>query len=164
MPGKRIDKVRGKPVLLDTKVTNVRNNTSPFWRSALVDPARRCLEPFTTSASTCPVPRVDHRSTGSTSPAAPRSAERGAAFAFLTTEPSPLVAPVYHNAMPVLLDEGDELRWLTCGFDDAVALARPFPSQLMAMVQAGEPRDEAPQAARAKGGNLKRDEPELYFG
>lgn len=33
--------------------------------------------------------------------------------------------------MPVLLDEEDEDRWLTCSFDDAVALAKPFPSQLM---------------------------------
>ena len=38
MPGKKIDKATGKPVLLDTKVTNVRNYTSPFWRSALAYP------------------------------------------------------------------------------------------------------------------------------
>ena len=30
---------RGRPV------TNVRNLSSPFWRSALNDPARRCLVP-----------------------------------------------------------------------------------------------------------------------
>ena len=28
-------------------VTNVRNLASPFWRSALKDPARRCLVPVT---------------------------------------------------------------------------------------------------------------------
>ncbi|WP_243455609.1 SOS response-associated peptidase family protein [Sphingosinicella sp. BN140058] len=33
--------------LLDRKVTNVRNLTSPFWRSSLKDPARRCLVPVT---------------------------------------------------------------------------------------------------------------------
>lgn len=35
--GKRIDK----------PVTNVRNLSSPFWRSALATPARRCLVPVT---------------------------------------------------------------------------------------------------------------------
>lgn len=29
------------------RVVNVRNYDSPFWRSALADPARRCLVPFT---------------------------------------------------------------------------------------------------------------------
>lgn len=33
--------------------------------------------------------------------------------------------------MPVLLNEEDEERWLTYSFDDAVSLAKPFPSQLM---------------------------------
>jgi putative SOS response-associated peptidase YedK len=60
-----------------------------------------------------------------------RPADGGAVFAFLTTDPNPLVAPIHPKAMPVLLDEDDEERWLTCSFDDAVALAKPFPSQLM---------------------------------
>lgn len=47
VPGKRIDKATGKPVMLDTKVTNVRNYTSPFWKSALANPEWRCLVPFT---------------------------------------------------------------------------------------------------------------------
>ncbi len=47
VPGKQIDKATGKPVLLDKRVTNVRNYTSPFWRSALANPERRCLVPFT---------------------------------------------------------------------------------------------------------------------
>ncbi len=54
-------------------------------------------------------------------------------FAFLTTDPNPLVAPIHPKAMPVLLTEEDEEQWLTCPFDDAVALAKPFPSQLMAV-------------------------------
>ena len=41
MPGKR-------PGTTVTKhVTNVRNLDSPFWRSTLADPARRCLVSFT---------------------------------------------------------------------------------------------------------------------
>ncbi|MGJ3629306.1 hypothetical protein AB5I41_25045 [Sphingomonas sp. MMS24-JH45] len=55
-PGKRIDKATGKPVLLDTKVTNVRNYTSPFWKSALANPERRCLVPFTAFSEYGPGP------------------------------------------------------------------------------------------------------------
>jgi putative SOS response-associated peptidase YedK len=33
--------------------------------------------------------------------------------------------------MPVLLDEEEKERWLTRSFDDAVAPAKPYPSQLM---------------------------------
>ncbi len=64
-----------------------------------------------------------------------RPIKGGAVFAFLTTDPNPLVAAIYPKAMPVLLDEEDEERWLTCSFDDAVALAKPFPSQLMSPQQ-----------------------------
>lgn len=64
-----------------------------------------------------------------------RPIEGGAVYAFLTTDPNPLVAPIHPKAMPVLLDEEDEERWLTCSFDDAVALAKPFPSQLMTAQQ-----------------------------
>ncbi|MBM3929180.1 MAG: hypothetical protein FJ335_12110, partial [Sphingomonadales bacterium] len=48
VPGKRIDKATGKPVMLTKSVTNVRNLASPFWRSMLKDPAQRCLVPVTT--------------------------------------------------------------------------------------------------------------------
>jgi len=33
--------------LIEKPVTNVRNLSSPFWRSALVSPARCCLVPVT---------------------------------------------------------------------------------------------------------------------
>lgn len=48
VPGKRIDKATGKPVMLSKSVTNVRNLSSPFWRSMLDRPAQRCLVPVTT--------------------------------------------------------------------------------------------------------------------
>lgn len=141
VPGKRIDKVTGKPVLLDKKVTNVRNYTSPFWRSALANPERRCLVPFTAFSEygqtrgedgKLPLHWFDVPSRPIVSFAGVwRPAEGGAVFAFLTTEPNPLVAPIHPKAMPVLLDGEDEDRWLTCSFDDAVALAKPYPSQLM---------------------------------
>ncbi len=48
IPGKRIDKATGKPVMLTKSVTNVRNLTSPIWRSMLDKPTQRCLVPVTT--------------------------------------------------------------------------------------------------------------------
>lgn len=38
------------PVAGARPVTNVRNLTSPFWRSALTTPANRCLVPVTAFA------------------------------------------------------------------------------------------------------------------
>jgi len=145
VPGKRIDKATGKPVLLDKRVTNVRNYTSPFWRSALMNPERRCLVPFTSFSEygqqrgadgKLPLHWFDVPSRPIVSFAGVwRPLEGSAVFAFLTTDPNPLVAPIHPKAMPVLLDEEDEDRWLTRPFDDAVALAKPFPSQLMTLRQ-----------------------------
>ncbi len=139
VPGTRIDKATGKPVLLDKRVTNVRNYTSPFWRSALMNPERRCLVPFTSFSEYGLGPTGKRPLFWFDVPSRPivsfagvwRPSEGGAVFAFLTTDPNPLVAPIHPKAMPVLLDEEEEERWLTCSFNDAVALAKPYPSQLM---------------------------------
>jgi putative SOS response-associated peptidase YedK len=148
VPGKKIHKATGKPVLLDTKVTNVRNYTSPFWKSALANPERRCLVPFTSFSEYGPGPTGKRPLFWFDVPSRPivsfagvwRPTETGAVFAFLTTEPNPLVAPIHPKAMPVLLEEEDEEQWLTCSSDEAVAHARPFPSQLMSVQQAPDPR------------------------
>lgn len=139
--GKRIDKITGKPVMLDKDVTNVRNYTSPFWRSALANPERRCLVPFTAFSEygqkrgedgKLPLHWFNVTSQPITSFAGIwRPVEGGTVFAFLTTDPNPLVAPIHPKAMPVLLHPDDEERWLTASMDDALALAVPFPSQLM---------------------------------
>lgn len=133
MPGKR----EGTTV---TKwITNVRNLTSSFWKLMLATPARRCLVPFSEFAELkIGKGREEHRFTVNDRPVAAfagiwRPTEEGNAFAFLTTEPNPLVAPLHPKAMPVVLDEADYDRWLTADYADAVALAQPFPSQLMAV-------------------------------
>ena len=169
VPGKRIDKATGKPALLDSKVTNVRNYTSPFWKSALASPERRCLVPFTSfseygpgAAGKRPLFWFDVPSRPITSFAGVwRPTEKGAVFAFLTTEPNPLVAPIHPKAMPVLLDDEGEERWLTCDFDEAVALASPFPSQLMSVEQAPDPRAVLGEGADDAGGDEDADEPSL---
>ena len=139
MPGKR-------PGTTATKhVTNVRNLTSPFWKSMLADPERRCLVPFTRFAEPKPGKDAD---TGRPAeywfnvvdrPVAAfaglwRPSQAGRVFAFLTCAPNPLVAPFHPKAMPVVLSEDAYDSWLTGTFDAACAHAMPFPSQLMALV------------------------------
>lgn len=131
VPGKR------PGTKLTKHVTNVRNLTSPFWRSMLANPARRCLVPFTSFAE--PViggGRTEHWFTIRDRPLAAfagiwRPTDEGAAFAFLTCEPNPLVAPLHPKAMPVVLQETDYRAWLTGEWDEAQRLACPYPSQLM---------------------------------
>ena len=119
------------------RITNVRNLSSPFWRSMLTRPEQRCLVPFTRFAE--PKPNAGREECWFTVKEAPVSAfagiwrpsDEGNVFAFLTCEPNPLVKPVHPKAMPVILQPDDYDRWLAG--DDAEALATPFPSQLMAM-------------------------------
>lgn len=139
-------KMKGKrPGTTVTKhVTNVRNLTSNFWKSMLNTPAQRCLVPFTSFAE--PKPGKDpetgrpaeHWFTINDRTVAAfagiwRPTEVGNAFAFLTCEPNPLVAPLHPKAMPVILQEEDYDHWLIGEYDNICALASPYPSQLMAV-------------------------------
>ncbi len=118
-------------------VTNVRNLTSPFWKSMLSKPAQRCLVPFSTFAE----PKIgkgkaEHWFSIAGEPIAAfagiwRPSDVGKVYAFLTCEPNPLVAPLHPKAMPVILLPGDYEAWLTTDYAGACAMAAPFPSQLM---------------------------------
>lgn len=134
-----------------TWVTNVRNLTSGHWRSALSNPVNRCLVPFTSFAEPKPGMGEDGRpacwwfNLPSSEVAAfagiwrPYTVDHkgelltGVAFAFLTCEPNPLVAPLHSKAMPVILQPEDYDTWLEADTDSACTLAQPFPSQLMAV-------------------------------
>lgn len=121
-------------------VTNVRNLASPFWRTALSRPDRRCLVPVTDFCEW-------EGEAGSkvarwfSIPSRPlfsfagvwRPTETGPAFAFLTCEPNAIVGAVHPKAMPVILHDDDEARWLSGAMADALELAAPYPSQLMAV-------------------------------
>ena len=119
-------------------VTNIRNLASPFWRNALHKPAQRCLVPV---ERFCEWEGDAGRKIKRwfSLPSRPvfafaglwRPTATGPAFAFLTCDPNPLVAPIHPKAMPVILDEADHDRWLSGAVDDACALALPYPSQLM---------------------------------
>lgn len=134
---------QGKPV------TNVRNYTSPFWKSALSNPVRRCLVPVTEFQewSAAPNPETGKkRPYWFTVPSQPifafagiwRPTEADPVFSFLTCgydgDPANhVVGAIHPKACPVILHEEDYDRWLHNDLDDAISLATPFPSQLMAV-------------------------------
>jgi putative SOS response-associated peptidase YedK len=75
-------------------------------------------------------------------------------FSIVTTTANPLLAPI-HERMPVILDEGDQARWL--GEDPASpaelqALIRPFPAERMRTYRIGP-----------RVGNVKNDDPEVLL-
>ncbi|WP_226016128.1 SOS response-associated peptidase [Novosphingobium sp. FKTRR1] len=138
-------------------VTNVRNLASPFWRSALADPARRCLVPVSAFCewSQAPDPLTRRKRqhwfalTDNSASAGGHGTEtgddplfafaglwrptaEGPRFAFLTCEANALVGRVHPKAMPVILRPGDDTdRWLNADGPTAAALQRPFPDTLM---------------------------------
>lgn len=128
------------------RVTNVRNLASPFWRSALANPAQRCLIP---ASEFCEWEgeKGAKQARWFSVPSRPVFAFAGVwrsgpvdllndtkpCFAMLTCEPNTLVGAVHPKAMPVILDPDDHARWLSAPLADALPLATPFPSQLMAM-------------------------------
>jgi putative SOS response-associated peptidase YedK len=126
-------------------VTNVRNLSSPFWRSALKNPERRCLVPVTDFCE-WEGEKGSKLERWFSLPSRPifafagiwRPTEAGKTFAFLTCgydgDPAAhIVGKVHPKACPVILHEEDEERWLNGEVDDVCSLAVPFPSQLMAI-------------------------------
>src|SRR5262245_41735090 len=62
-------------------------------------------------------------------------------YSFLTTTPNPLVATINHERMPVLLTREEEFdTWLNGSVDEALALAREYPSERMRIVREGSTR------------------------
>jgi len=118
----------------------VRNLDSPFWRSALNDPARRCLVPVTGFCEWHqePDPVTKRKAKawfGLHHDAHPlfafaglwRPGEGGPFMAFLTCPANQVVGAVHPKAMPVMLRPGpDTERWLSAERPDACALAVPF--------------------------------------
>lgn len=141
-------------------VTNIRNLNSSFWRSWLA-PAQRCIVPATSFCEyTDTTPKIAHwfaladerplfAFAGLWRPwRGVRGKEDGEhlLFAFLTTEPNDLVRPIHAQAMPVMLTGGDIDVWLGAPEKEALALARPFPSEAMKIVISG-PREDPGEAA-----------------
>ncbi len=120
-------------------ITNVRNLASPMWRSALGDPARRCLVPATAFSewSATPDPATGRKrkhwfAMADDGPFAFaglwRPTAEGARFAFLTAPPNAMVGAIHPKAMPVLLTPGSLAdHWLSVEGSTAAAMQRSFP-------------------------------------
>jgi putative SOS response-associated peptidase YedK len=134
-------------------IVNVRNYSSPFWRSALANPERRCLVPFNRFQEWSVEPDVvtgKKRPHWFSIPSRPtatfagvwRPTETGPRYAFLTCgygeDPNAAAAhavgAIHPKAVPVILDgESGFERWLTAPVDEALSLACAYPSQLIAV-------------------------------
>lgn len=137
-------------------ITNVRNLASSMWRSALADPARRCLVPVTAFSewSATPDPATGRkRKHWFDIPNDPlfafaglwRPTEQGPRFAFLTCAPNETVGRIHPKAMPVLLRPGEPFdRWLTADGAGAAAMQQPLDDALMREIT--EPAPEGSQA------------------
>lgn len=125
--------------MLEKRVTNCRNPASPFWKSMMANPVQRCLVPFSAFAE----PKIGQgrEEWWFAVPKEPvaafagiwRNTEHGQCFAFLTCGPNELVAPKHPKAMPVILHPEDYELWLSGDHQSACKLARPFPSERMAL-------------------------------
>ena len=131
----------------DPGVTNVRNISSPHWRRWL-GVESRCVVPFTSFAEN------ELQPDGSRPPVwfaldesrplaffagiwtrwtSVRKVKEGETtndfFAFLTTEPNAIMAPIHPKAMPVILTTPEEVdAWMTAPAIEALKLQRPFPT------------------------------------
>lgn len=152
--GRRLEMMHwGWPPFGDVKrpITNVRNLASPMWRSALADPARRCLVSVTAFSewSAAPDPHTGRkRKHWFDLPGDPlfafaglwRPTEEGPRFAFLTCEANAVVGRIHPKAMPVILRQGEAFdRWLSSDGAGAAALQVPLEDDLMREVAGDEP-------------------------
>jgi len=162
--GKRPRKTRPKPGqspwIWDNYYSNARNLALGLWKPWVADPVHHCLVPFATFAE--PKPAEARTATDDLNwwfvpagrPVAcfagiwKEDADHGPVFSILTCEPNPLVAPLHPKAMPVILQPEDYGAWLAAGFEEALALQAPFPSQLMGL---GPNPDHADLQARFPG-------------
>ena len=120
---------KGRPV------TNVRNLGSPFWRSALDRPDRRCIVPVSRFCEwTGEVGNKRKVWFGLTEGHEPlfafaglwRPGEGGPFMAFLTCEANKVVGAIHPKAMPVMLRPAQATEWLDGTTQNACALAIPF--------------------------------------
>ena len=147
----------GFPPVERDLITNVRNTRSAsgalsrFWGPWL-GAEHRCLVPMTSFSEWSPGPPKGERWfepvdtpllcfagiwrpwTGTRGTKAKPIDGDHKVFAFLTTAPNALVAPIHPKAMPVLLAREDWDLWLTGSVEEALGLQRPAPETILRLV------------------------------
>lgn len=127
-------------------MTNVRQLGLRQWRALASDPAKRCLVPLTEFCE------WEQKPTDLGDGKKPVKAERwfsvtdqplfavagfwqptakGSGFTMVTCDPNELVAPIHPKAMITILDPSDWDTWLHGTYEEAVALQKPYPAELM---------------------------------
>lgn len=145
-------------------MTNVRQLGLPQWRRLAEQPEKRCLVPLTEFAEWTPAPidlgdgkkpikgemwfRVPAQPIFAVAGFWQRLGDAGH-FTMVTCDANALVAPIHPKAMLTILHPDDWERWLSCPYDDVLALQRPYPAEEMRVRGPVFPtRERARDAAR----------------